>query len=204
MKIIPFFARGWESNSYLILSGNQAALIDAGVSAKTLLDTLKAEGAELKYILLTHGHFDHTLTADALREQTGAKLLVHQSDAEMLGDATKSALAIFMGRDDTIKDADGLLKDKDTVTVGDVVLKAIHTPGHSMGSLCYLADGALFTGDTLFDGGFGRFDLYGGDFDTLKGSLNGLAELDGSLEIYPGHGGTTVLDKALKRINYMI
>ena len=80
MKIIPFYARGWEANSYLIVSCGQAALVDAGVSAKAVLEALDKEDAKLEYILLTPGHFDHTVTADALREATGAKLVVHKED----------------------------------------------------------------------------------------------------------------------------
>lgn len=201
MKIIPFCVRGWESNSYLVTSGNHAALIDAGASAKEVLDALKKENAELEYIILTHGHFDHTICADKLRELTNAKLAIHKDDAEMLADAEKSALALFFGRYDTVTPAEILLEDGDSLSLGEEKLTLIHTPGHSKGSSCFLAQNALFTGDTLFNGGYGRYDLHGGDADTLFSSLSSLKELDGELDIYPGHGDGTKLKKALNYLN---
>lgn len=203
MKIIPFFARGWESDSYLVVNDGEAALIDAGVSSEMVLKELQKENAALKYILLTHGHFDHTVSADKLREMTEAKLLIHKDDAEMLTDATKSALALFFGRDDTLSPCDGTLKGGDIIQLGNEEIKVLHTPGHSKGSVCYLVGNILFTGDTLFNGGYGRFDLYGGDFSQLVSSLKGLKQLDQSLEIHPGHGDCTTLGKALNLLNFI-
>ena len=203
MKIIPFYACGMESNSFLLISGQDAALIDAGVSGSQLNEVLQQENATLKYILMSHGHFDHTISADSLRNATGAKLLIHEADAEMLTDPYKSALAVFFDRHDTVLPCQGTLKDGDVIKIGDESLKVIHTPGHSKGSVCYLADGALFVGDTLFAQGFGRFDLYGGDLEELKHSLSGLKVLDGELDIYPGHGEKSKLKKALDRLNFI-
>lgn len=203
MKTIPFYARGWESDSYLVINGSDAVLIDAGVAVKTVLETLERENAALKYILLTHGHFDHTITADGIREATGAGLIIHADDSEMLSDPEKSALATFFGRYDTVAPCDMTVKDGDTVAFGDHEIKVIHTPGHSKGSVCYLVGNSLFTGDTLFNGGYGRYDLYGGDLDALCASLSALKKLDGSLEIYPGHGDGTTLKKAINYLNFI-
>lgn len=203
MKIIPFYARGWESNSYLVISGGQAALIDAGAPARLVLETLEKENAALKYILLTHGHFDHTITADALREATEAELVIHELDAEMLTDAEKSALSFFMGRKDTVKPCEKSVKGGDVITLGEDEIKVIHTPGHSKGSVCYLVGNTLFTGDTLFDGGYGRFDLYGGHFETLCLSLKSLKALDRDLDILSGHGSGAKLGEALDLLNFM-
>ena len=203
MKIIPFFACGWESNSYIIISDGQAALIDAGVSATAVLDALKEENAELKYILLTHGHFDHTSSADLIREATGAQLLIHAEDAEMLTDAEKSALAFFFGKYDTLAPCDRELNEGDLIQLGNEEISVMHTPGHSKGSVCYLVGNALFTGDTLFDGNYGRFDLYGGDRDALYGSLKRLASLDGKLEIFPGHNRSNTLRNALEPLYFI-
>ena len=201
MKIIPFYARGWESNSFLVISENQAALIDAGAAAQSVIDVLKRENAELKYIILTHGHFDHTISAEKLKELTGAKLVIHKEDDEMLTDAEKSALAFFLGRHDVIAPADITLEDGDTLQLGSSELKLIHTPGHSKGSSCFLIDSYLFTGDTIFNGGYGRYDLHGGDGATLFASLASLKKLDGNLDIYPGHGDSTKLKNALNYLN---
>ena len=203
MKIIPFYARGWESNSYLIVSSGQAALIDAGVSTKAVLEELTKENAGLEYIFLTHGHFDHTVTADALREATGAKLVIHKDDEEMLADAHKSALATFLGRYDTVKPCEKAIDDGERITLGDEEITVIHTPGHSKGSVCYLIGDKMFTGDTLFNGGYGRYDLHGGDFDTLCASLSRLRAFDGKLNIFPGHGDGTTLKKALDLLKFI-
>ena len=203
MKIISFPPKGWEANSYLVIDSGQAALIDAGAPAGSVLDALKNEEAELKYILLTHGHFDHTITADALREATKANLAIHRDDAEMLSDPEKSALATFLGRYDTVNPCDILLDGKQEISLGGIKISVIHTPGHSKGSVCYLACNSLFTGDTLFNGGYGRYDLHGGDFGKLCASLSSLKELDGGLEIFPGHGDTAVLKTALNYLNFI-
>ena len=203
MKIIPFYSGGMESNSFLVTDSGEAVLIDAGASPEQVSEALQKENAVLKYILLTHGHFDHTVYADSLRDTTGAKLLIHGDDAEMLTDAHKSALAVFFNRYDTVRPCDGTVKNSDTVTVGSTELKVIHTPGHSNGSVCYLTEGAIFAGDTLFAQGFGRFDLYGGSFEKLKNSLSALKSLNGELDIYSGHGGPSKLKKALDRLNFI-
>lgn len=200
MKLIPFYGRSWESNSYLITDGGLAILIDAGVAAKEVLLHLERENAKLQYILLTHGHFDHTVSVDLLREQTDARLAVHQADAEMLTDAQKSARAVFFGTYEVNKEADLLLTDTDTLAFGDQTIRLIHTPGHSAGSVCYQIENMLFTGDTLFDGSYGRFDLYGGDARALVQSLEKLKAQDPSLTIYPGHGASAPLGEALTKL----
>lgn len=200
MKLIPFYGRSWESNSYLITDGGLAILIDAGVAAKEVLLHLERENAKLQYILLTHGHFDHTVSVDLLREQTDARLAVHQADAEMLTDAQKSARVVFFGTYEVNKEADLLLTDTDTLAFGDQTIRLIHTPGHSAGSVCYQIENMLFTGDTLFDGSYGRFDLYGGDARALVQSLEKLKAQDPSLTIYPGHGGSALLGEALTKL----
>ncbi len=194
-KIIPFLAGGYESNSYLLVSNNEAALIDAEASATDVISALNREGAKLKYVLLTHGHFDHTISADELRRKTSAKLLIHKCDEEMLTDAQKSVLWLFFRKDDTVGRADEVLVDGDEIDLGDEKIRVLHTSGHSRGSVSYLIGDSLFTGDTLFKNGYGRFDLYGGDPNELLNSLNKLSKLDGDILIYPGHGeGGTIKD----------
>ena len=205
MKTIPFYARGWESNSYLVVNGSDAVLIDAGVAVKTLIEALERENAALKYILLTHGHFDHTIAADSIREATGARLIIHKDDSEMLSDPEKSALATFLGRYDTVSPCDMTVKDGDTVALGDCEIKVIHTPGHSPGSVCYLceAEGVMLTGDTLFADNIGRCDLWGGSYATIRTSLRSLRADPGTLTIYPGHGDTNLLSRALDNTMYI-
>lgn len=203
MKLFPFYGHGWESNCYVLISGSDALLIDAGIGHHPITELLEKEGATLRYILLTHGHFDHTVSVDTLRDKTGAMLVVHEDDAEMLTDAEKSAMYRFFGTRDAHRPADQLLKDGDELRLGEETLRVIHTPGHSRGSICLLADSMLFTGDTLFDGGYGRFDLYGGDAKTLFSSLRALGNLAPTLTIHPGHGGSALLGDSLGRIGIL-
>ena len=200
MKCIPFWGIAWESNSYLLVHDGHAALIDAGVSAKAVLDTLEAENASLELILLTHGHFDHTVSIDKLREATGATLAIHEADAEMLTDAEKSALYHFFGTRSAHIPCDKTLSHGECLSLGNKKIDVIHTPGHSRGSVCYRIDDMLFSGDTLFAQGYGRFDLYGGDMGQLATSLGSLRQLDETLTIYPGHGGATSLGEALENL----
>ncbi len=200
MTIIPFWGVSWESNSYLIVSQKHAALIDAGVDVGRVEAALASEDASLDYILLTHGHFDHTLSVDRLRGARSAPLVVHAADAEMLTDAEKSAQYLFFGTKDAHAPADKTVTHGDVLPLGDTVIRVYHTPGHSLGSVCYGVENALFSGDTLFAGGYGRCDLYGGDINALAHSLGSLRELDPSLTIYPGHGGSATLGDALNNL----
>lgn len=178
-------------------------LVDPSADAISLTELLKKEELTLDVILLTHGHFDHIVSVDKLRERTGAPLYIHEGDAQMLGDAQKNAFFTFFGMHRTYRPAERLLYDGERLALGDEWIRVIHTPGHSMGSVCYLCnDEFLLTGDTLFEEGFGRCDLFGGSFDTLRRSLLRLRELDQALPIYPGHGESTLLGHALDTVVY--
>ena len=190
MKLFPLYGHGWESNCYLLISGSEALLIDAGIEPGHITELLAQENAHLSYIVLTHGHFDHTISVDKLREKTGAKLLIHTNDADMLADAEKSALYYFFGTRNAYRPAERLLQNGDEILLGEERLGVIHTPGHSQGSICLLANDMLFTGDTLFDGSYGRCDLYGGSTEALVSSLLSLKTLP---PISPFTPGTAVL-----------
>ena len=115
-------------------------------------------------------------------------------------DAEKNAEYLFFGRRTNRHAPDRLLTDKDSIPLGDTVITVHHTPGHSQGSVCYHVGNALFTGDTLFSAGYGRYDLYGGDPNALVRSLSSLRAFDQDLTIYPGHGGTSTLGAALDNL----
>ena len=123
----------------------------------------------------------------------------------MLTDADKNAFALFFGQDRVWKPADVLLGDGDEIKVGNAAFTVVHTPGHSPGSVCYLcrSAGILFSGDTLFADNIGRCDLWGGSYSVMRQSLKMLRTLDGSLTIYPGHGDTNTLSKALDNTMYI-
>ena len=208
MDIFAIRPSNWASNCYLIVAedSNQcrrAAVIDPSVPASTITALAKEKEASIDFIILTHGHFDHMMSADELRELTNAPLLVHENDAEMLSDGRKNAYAFFFGKDMTVKNADRLLNDHDTVLLGNEKIEIISTPGHSKGSICLLCGKDMITGDTLFADGYGRCDLWGGNYGTLKRSLELLREYDPSIKIYPGHGNSANLSFALDNTLYI-
>lgn len=173
------------------------AIIDPGGKDSTdkILSLCSANGITIKYILLTHAHFDHMLSLEALRTATGAPLALHRYDADSLGDPSLTYMEQFGGIHEGCTAAEILLDDGDTLTLGDTVLEVLHTPGHTVGSVCYKTDGAIITGDTLFHSGIGRCDLYGGDDRAMEQSLKRLASLNGDYKLYPGHGATTTLER---------
>ena len=176
MEIIALPTMGFASNCYIVHNGNEAFVIDPSISEKKIISSLSSRSLKLKGILLTHGHFDHIYHAQELRNETGAPLFVHELDNEMLTDADKNAYRTFTGKDFTIQGADVLLHDGDTLSLGDEQIKVLHTPGHTMGSVCYDTGDSLITGDTLFAEGFGRYDLYGGNLKELNSSLSHLSK----------------------------
>ena len=197
MNIIPLPG---ASQTYLVIEGADAILIDAGLPAAYVRAALDKTRATLRAVLLTHGHFDHVDCADELRDAFGVPVLIHQADADMMTDAEKNAEYQFFGRRTPRRAPDRQLTDGDTIPLGDKLITVHHTPGHSRGSVCYHVEDALFTGDTIFASGYGRYDLYGGDLNDLTRSLSSLRAFEKHLTIYPGHGGTATLETALNNL----
>ncbi len=206
MQIINLFPGSYGSNCYLIEDGGEALIVDPSASASAILRRLREDGCTPVGILLTHGHFDHIMSVDTLRgAEHNLKVYIHEADAPMLTDADKNAFALFFGQERVWKPADVLLHADDEIKVGDATFTVVHTPGHSPGSVCYLcqAEGVMFTGDTLFADNIGRCDLWGGSYATIRDSLRALRSYDGTLTIYPGHGDTNRLSKALDNTMYI-
>ena len=177
-------------------SGIGAVIDPGGIGSENKIMTLcENNGVKIKYILLTHAHFDHMLSLEALRSAISAPLALHRYDADSLSDPNLTYMAQFGGITDGCAAAELLLDDGDTISLGNTTLTVLHTPGHTIGSVCYMADGVIVTGDTLFHGGIGRCDLYGGDEQAMRQSLKRLAALEGDYKLYPGHGSTTTLER---------
>ena len=204
MEIISLKPTGFSSNCYIVCSDGEAFVIDPSIREDRIIKELEIRSLALKGILLTHGHFDHIWHAQELRERMGVPLYVHENDAEMLTDSKKNAYSLFTGGKFVIEKADFLLKDGDEVALGNEKMTVIHTPGHSRGSVCYDTGDSLITGDTIFAEGFGRCDLYGGDIEKLKHSLDLLSKMAQSENrwIYCGHGEASTLRAATDMLRY--
>ena len=166
----------------------KAAVIDPGDEAGRILKVLEEDKAEVEYILLTHGHYDHTTGVPELhRALPQAKIYIHRADADGAG----SQLFPLS------KQVDGLLfyGDGDKLTLGSLTIEVIHTPGHSKGSVTLKVGDVLFCGDTLFAGSMGRTDLAGGSYEEIMDSLKRLGELEGDYHVCPGHDVTSTLER---------
>ncbi|NWH04208.1 MBL fold metallo-hydrolase [Desulfobacter latus] len=178
----------------------QAAVIDPGDDADRILMTLAEAELKAKYLINTHGHFDHVGANKRMKDATGAQIAVHPDDEPMLSDLSKHA-AMFGLKTENSPSADIHLKDGETITFGNITFEVIHTPGHSPGGICLYTPGHLFVGDTLFMGSIGRTDLPGGDHATLISSIKTkLLNLDEKTIVYPGHGPETSIANE-KRMN---
>lgn len=178
----------------------EAVVIDPGDEADRILLSLAESGLKVKYLLNTHGHFDHVGANKKMKEATNAVLMIHPDDEPMLSELSSAASSFGLSAENSPK-ADKYLNDQDEISFGNITLKVIHTPGHSMGGICLYTDGALFVGDTLFAGSIGRTDLPGGNYNTLISSIKKrLLAFDGNTIVYPGHGPETTIEKE-KRTN---
>ncbi len=194
-EIIKIVTPMMDENAYIVYKAGEkeAIVIDPSFNAGVLLKALEESGLACRAVFLTHGHFDHIAGVRPLREKMGAAVYIHEKDADMLTDAEKN-MSVLFGINVTAPPADYAFQDGADFLIAGLQIKAVHTPGHSAGGSCYLIDDALFTGDTLFNGGIGRTDFPGCGLDELAASLQKLAGLKGDYILYPGHGESSSLD----------
>lgn len=169
----------------------EAVVIDPGGDADTILLSLADSKLKVKYIINTHGHFDHVSANGKMKAATGADILIHPLDAPMLEKLSSSA-AFFGVSVENSPPCDQTLEEDDTVSFGDITLKVIHTPGHTPGGISLYTNGIVFVGDTLFAGSIGRTDFPGGDFNTLISSIKTkLFNMEDDMRVFSGHGPET-------------
>lgn len=164
-----------------------AAVIDPAFDAKKILSEIAAAGYKISHVINTHGHADHVSANADIIKATGAMLCIHEADASQVAGILNRSLSRILGGKGS-PGADCILSDGDTITVGKTVMRVIHTPGHTPGSICIYTKGHLFTGDTLFVGAVGRTDLPGGSTATLLSSIREkLYILPEETIVWPGH-----------------
>ena len=192
MKTMPLGA--YQTNCYLVWSeeSDRCLVIDPGYEPERVLSEVARLGKTIEAVLLTHGHFDHVGAVRTLAAETDCQVYLNEQDLSMPTQLTAGPLYYTH-----------LYKEGDVLNLAGVKLRVIHTPGHTPGSVCLVAEDAIFSGDTLFEGSCGRTDLPGGDWATILKSLKRLAQLEGDFRVYPGHGPSTTLEDEKKWNPYM-
>ncbi len=164
----------------------EALAIDPAGDVDRILKEANKDGLKIKYIVNTHFHVDHMLGNKRMQDLTNATIVIHEKEAHALTHQSKQMLDMFGA--EPSPPAGKTVKEGDVITIGEVNLSVIHTPGHSPGAICLYGNGVVFTGDTLFVGGVGRTDLEGGSFKVLASSIRDkLFTLPDSTVVLPGH-----------------
>jgi glyoxylase-like metal-dependent hydrolase (beta-lactamase superfamily II) len=193
VEIATFVVGPLQSNSYLVSdeSSRRAVVIDPGMDSEAVLDVVRRQQLRVESIVITHGHFDHVFSGALFKEHTGAEVVMHPDDLPLLADVPQTAR--FFGIKAPIPpNPDRLVREGDSVAVGELSLRVVETPGHTPGSISLCLDDAVFVGDTLFAGSVGRTDLTGGSLEVLLRSIHvKLLALADRTVVYPGHGPAT-------------
>lgn len=193
MKIKTFTKGIFQVNSYLVLNQKEAIVIDPFTSEEILKEIKEHK---VKYIFLTHGHIDHILAVNEIKEKTNAQIAIHKDDLKLLNDKKENLAEEFDFKLEEVK-PDLILEDNQTFNFEDREIKIIHTPGHTQGSICLFIKNVLFSGDTLFKEGIGRTDLPGGNYDKEIDSIKKLLKLPKETLVFPGHGERTTIKHEL-------
>ena len=193
-----------DQNTYLIYQNGIGAVIDVGYNESEIIKEAEKLGVEIKYILLTHCHYDHIEFMEELREKNGAKLVSSELTSDNIQNPDINLSLAGLGRKIYAKKSEITLADGEVINIGDMEVKCIHTPGHTNGGVCFLVEDNLFAGDTLFLRSCGRWDLPTGDEHILAESIkNKLYTLNEGITVYPGHGKSTTIGYE-KKFNMII
>ena len=202
LKIHTLPLGAYQTNCYIIHeeSSRTCCVIDPGYSPEVILDTVSRLGLKIEAILLTHGHFDHVGAVEELVTATGCRLWLHESDWSQF---PSPVTAYFYPLANCDFCEVQFCEEGEIIHAAGLTIRVIATPGHTFGSVCYLCENAMFSGDTLFAGSCGRTDLPGGSGKWLRNSLERLADLEENYTVYPGHGESTTLAEEKRYNPYM-
>ncbi|MGI6269476.1 MAG: MBL fold metallo-hydrolase [Candidatus Howiella sp.] len=183
------------SNCYIVTAGEAALLIDPGDDDPRLDTVCRALAGQVEYILLTHRHADHLMGLARAKALAGGRVAIHELDAAGATSPEVSCCREIYGREQKPVEPELLLRDGDRLPFAGREIMVLHTPGHTAGSVCFLLEDCLFSGDTLFAGTVGRTDLPSGSYRDMLASTVRLAALSGEYRVYPGHGEATTLSQ---------
>lgn len=202
VKLLLKFNKIRYSNCYGVLGNSGAIVIDPGRFTEDIAAFLNDNADKSRLILITHAHFDHLLGAEELRQKTGVKIAVAVGNTEEDNVIRLGPSRLYKSEGFSLP-CDDVFEDGQTVTVGDITVKVIHTPGHSTGSACFLIEDNLFSGDTLFYETVGVTTFPGGDAAQMVQSIKKLKTLDPAVKVFPGHGEFTTIEHELKHNPFM-
>lgn len=203
MKVQKVIVGRVRTNCYIVSEGDDCVIIDPGADAELIKDFVSENKLNPKAILLTHGHFDHIMAVDAIRDFYNIKVYAPAEEKDLLNDCRLNCSYDLSCIYET--EADVYVRDGETIEVAGMPFTVIHTPGHTKGSTCYYVkvEKVLFAGDTLFFRSVGRTDLPTGNTRTLLSSLNKLMELPEDTCVYCGHGPKTYIGSEKKENPYI-
>jgi hydroxyacylglutathione hydrolase len=193
-----------ESNCFIIADENskECIVIDPGDEPDRILDVIQTGGFQVKYVVCTHGHFDHVGAVSDIKKDTDAKVVLHKDEMNMYK-STKNHAALWGFELDEQPEPDLFVSEGDILQLGSEKFVILHTPGHSPGGICLYSEGIIITGDTLFAGSVGRTDFPGGDIAKLKDSFKRLLSLPDETRVLPGHGPESTIGRE-KRNNFFV
>lgn len=196
MKISRLEVPPIGTNCYILMdeATQKAAVVDPGGGVRDIMTAIGDMGAQVESIFLTHAHYDHTGAVDAMRHNLPeVKVYLHPTEALSMGGDIAPPIANVTH-----------YQEGDTIMVGELQVKVLHTPGHTVGGVCLVVNDAIFTGDSLFQGTMGRCDLPGGSYGQLLESLRCLDALEGDYQVLPGHMEPSTLNQERSYNPYML
>ena len=194
------------TNCYILSDkeSKEAYIFDAPAHGDKIYELVTRLGLKIKAVILTHGHFDHILGLDELVSLSGAPVYMHEEESDLVNNKEFNLTAYFRADVPQIK-IQKKLKDGDVLTLGKSEIKVIHTPGHTVGGLCFLAEDMLISGDTLFEGSIGKVDHMTGDMELEIAMIKEkLMTLPDSIKVFPGHGNMTTIGRERKENMFLI